>query len=134
MHSAEADERTEPARNADPDIGNRCQPTCGSYDRRGGAACGSCRLERPLDPDPRNGAGKSSLTAWFVDRGFAYLTDELAVLTADGAVAGLPRALMLKRDTDTLVSALPRFACSPSHRAGEDPHVRAEADARSGST
>ncbi len=73
-----------------------------------------------------SGAGKSSLTAWFVDRGFDYLTDELAVLTADGAVAGLPRALMLKRDGDTIVSALPRFACAPSHRAGQTLMFRPE--------
>jgi hypothetical protein len=67
----------------------------------------------------QSGAGKSSLTAWFADKGFAYLTDELAVVTADGGVAGLSRALMLKHDADTIVRALPRLADWPSHRAGE---------------
>lgn len=74
----------------------------------------------------QSGAGKSSLTAWFVDKGFAYLTDELAVLTADGAVAGLSRALMLKRASDTFVSALPRFASSQRHEAGETLMLRPE--------
>ncbi len=76
----------------------------------------------------QSGAGKSSLTAWFVDKGFAYLTDELAVLTADGAVAGFSRALMLKRADDTFLSALPRFASSPRHQAGETLMLRPEPD------
>ena len=71
-----------------------------------------------LIPGP-SGAGKSSLTAWFVDRGFGFLTDELAVLTADGAVAGLARALMLKRDADAIISALPRLAGAATQRADE---------------
>ena len=74
----------------------------------------------------QSGAGKSSLTAWFVDKGFAYLTDELAILTADGAVAGLSRALMLKRAADMFVSALPRFTSSQRHQAGETLMLRPE--------
>jgi len=74
----------------------------------------------------QSGAGKSSLTAWFVDKGFAYLTDELSVLAADGAVAGLSRALMLKRAADTFVSALPRFTSWQRHRAGETLMLRPE--------
>jgi hypothetical protein len=66
-----------------------------------------------------SGAGKSSLTAWFVDKGFDYLTDELAVLLNDGhRLAGLPRALMLKPEADAIVSSFPEFAGCAKQRYG----------------
>ena len=67
----------------------------------------------------QSGAGKSSLTAWFVDRGFTYLTDELSVLCVKGQlITGLARALILKPDADMVVSAFPTFISSIRHRAG----------------
>jgi hypothetical protein len=43
------------------------------------------------------GAGKSSLVAWLIGNGFAYLSDEIGLLFADTMqVLGLPRALVLK--------------------------------------
>jgi hypothetical protein len=56
-----------------------------------------------------SGAGKSSLTAWFVSKGFDYVSDELAVLNGE-AIVGFPRSLMLRSGADTAVSQLPRFA------------------------
>ncbi|MDO8400510.1 MAG: glycosyltransferase [Bradyrhizobium sp.] len=76
-----------------------------------------------------SGAGKSSLTAWLVDKGFSYLTDELVILTAHGALVGLPRALMLKPDADIIISRLPRFADSPSLRVGQNFVLRPDAPA-----
>jgi hypothetical protein len=44
-----------------------------------------------------SGAGKSSLICWLVANGFDYVTDEIVLLRPeDGAVAGLPRAPVVK--------------------------------------
>ena len=64
-----------------------------------------------------SGAGKSSLTAWFVSRGFDYVTDELAVLDGE-AIVGFPRSLMLRPGADTAVSQFPRFAEFTMRQAG----------------
>jgi hypothetical protein len=54
-----------------------------------------------------SGSGKSSLVAWFVEAGFDFLTDELAVLAPDGVLlSGFPRALMLRADADAVVGQL----------------------------
>lgn len=42
------------------------------------------------------GSGKSSSTAWLVDNGFEYLTDEIAIITRAGTIIGFPRALVIK--------------------------------------
>ena len=64
-----------------------------------------------------SGAGKSSLTAWFVHKGFDYVTDELAVLNGE-AIVGFPRSLMLRSGADTAVSQFPRFADFAMRQAG----------------
>jgi hypothetical protein len=56
-----------------------------------------------------SGAGKSSLVAWLVDRGFDYCTDELTVLTTQGGLSFLSRALMLKDNADAALAALPNL-------------------------
>jgi len=43
-----------------------------------------------------SGSGKSSIAAWLLDRGFTYLTDEVAVLLEHGRILGLSRAVVLK--------------------------------------
>ena len=40
-------------------------------------------------PGP-SGSGKSSLAAWLVNRGFDYLSDEIALLTKDDGIVGSP--------------------------------------------
>ena len=57
-----------------------------------------------------SGSGKSSLIAFLLAHDFHYLTDEVAVLIGDSAVAGLPRALILKPGATPNVAALPIFA------------------------
>ena len=64
-----------------------------------------------------SGAGKSSLTAWFVHKGFDYVTDELAVLNSE-AIVGFPRSLMLRSGADTAGSQFPRFADFAMRQAG----------------
>lgn len=74
-----------------------------------------------------SGAGKTSLTAWLVDRGFDFLTDELAVVVAGStALAGLPRALMLKPGADAIVSSWPRFAGCAKRQADSVLMIRPE--------
>jgi hypothetical protein len=51
----------------------------------------------------QTGAGKSTLTAWLVSRGFGYLTDELVfVLWGQNSAQGLTRPLNLKRPARSL--------------------------------
>jgi hypothetical protein len=80
-----------------------------------------------------SGAGKSSLTAWFVSKGFDYVTDELAVLNGEGIV-GFPRSLMLRSGADTAVSQFPRFAGFTMRQAGPALMIQPEnpANARPG--
>jgi len=74
----------------------------------------------------QSGAGKSSLAAWFTDKGFSYLTDELAVLAADGVVAALARALMLKPGAEGIISGLPRLGAMRQMQAGGSLVLRPE--------
>lgn len=78
----------------------------------------------------QSGAGKSSLAAWLFDKGFDYLTDELVVLAADGAVEGLARALILKPDADEIVGGFSRVAPLPRMQAGANLIVRPPFDAQ----
>ena len=64
-----------------------------------------------------SGAGKSSLTAWFVSKGFEYVTDELAAFNGEGIV-GFPRSLMLRSGADTAASQFPQFAEFTMRQAG----------------
>ncbi|MBI5321078.1 glycosyltransferase [Bradyrhizobium sp.] len=77
----------------------------------------------------QSGAGKSSLAAWLFDKGFDYLTDELVVLAADGAIQGLGRALMLKPDADKIVGGFSRVAPLRRLQAGANLIVRPQDDA-----
>jgi hypothetical protein len=74
----------------------------------------------------QSGAGKSSLAAWFADKGFSFLTDELAILAADGAVDGLARALMLKPQAEGIIEELPRLASLRCLEAGGNLVLRPE--------
>jgi len=65
------------------------------------------------------GAGKSTLTAWFVEKGYDYLTDEFALLKSGGALTGFPRAFMLKPGSHDIVGAFSRFSECPGRRFGD---------------
>jgi hypothetical protein len=61
-----------------------------------------------------SGAGKSSLIAWLLDRGYSYITDEIcAVPGKKGAVIGLPRAVVVKSDARQAVERLAMFKGAP---------------------
>lgn len=77
----------------------------------------------------QSGAGKSSLAAWLFDKGFDYITDELVVLAAGGAVQGLARAFMLKPDADKIVGGFSRVAPLRRLQAGANLVVRPQDDA-----
>lgn len=65
------------------------------------------------------GVGKSSLVAWFTDREFEYLTDEIAFLIGDGSkLLGFPRALVLKPGSLELVKAFGAFQGAATVPAG----------------
>ena len=63
-----------------------------------------------------SGAGKSTLVAWLVEKGFSYMTDELAVIADTGGIAGFPRALVLKPGADEIVGAFSRFRSAQTLR------------------
>jgi len=71
------------------------------------------------------GAGKSSLVAWLIGNGFAYLSDEIALLLVEqNGILGLPRALVLKPGSAEKVLALPTYRGAKSVPAGEHIMVR----------
>ena len=78
------------------------------------------------------GSGKTSLSAWFVAKGFRYLSDEVVALVEGGTdVVGFSRAMVVKGEAAGKIEALTAFAA-----AGHDPdrsqhHARARP--RSGS-
>ena len=71
------------------------------------------------------GSGKSSLVAWLIDKGFEYLSDEIALLVAGSdAVIGLPRALVLKPGSTDEVLALPAHRDAKRLAGGECTFLR----------
>jgi hypothetical protein len=63
----------------------------------------------------QTGAGKSSLVAWFVDKGFEYLTDELIVVpTGTPEILGFQRALAVKAGSRDNVADLPALREAPA--------------------
>ena len=65
-----------------------------------------------------DGGGKSSLAAWFIEKGFAYLADDTIVLpAAPGTIAGFPGPLAFKPETLSHVAGLPAFHAASSVRA-----------------
>lgn len=70
------------------------------------------------------GAGKSSLVAWLVDRGFQYLTDEIVLASDDTAISGFSRALVMKPGSYELVRRLPNLAGAKVIPAGSNHLVR----------
>ena len=66
-----------------------------------------------------SGAGKSSLAAWLVDRGFDYLSDEIALLTKDNNIVGFPRAVVVKSGAAEAVQGLSMFQEIPLVKCGE---------------
>ena len=65
-----------------------------------------------------SGSGKTSLVAWLIDKGFEYLTDEIAILTDENAILGFPRALVIKPGGAENVQALSICERSPLIRYG----------------
>ncbi len=72
------------------------------------------------------GAGKSSLAAWFVSKGFSYLTDELVVLRR-GRVLGFPRGLVIKGAVRDQIASLPPFDLASTIRGETSCVLGAEA-------
>jgi len=66
-----------------------------------------------------SGAGKSSLAAWLVDKGFDYLSDEIALLTTDGGITGFRRAIVIKNGAADAVRGLSLFDDVPVAQFGE---------------
>lgn len=67
-----------------------------------------------------SGAGKTSLTAWFVEKGFDYVTDEVAILSQDQRVNGLQRALVLKLGSaEKIIGEFEKFRGAPKLSSGE---------------
>lgn len=65
------------------------------------------------------GSGKSSIVAWFVEKGFRYLSDEVAVLLPGGAeLLGLPRALVVKPGVADKIARFSAFDGGPKVPAG----------------
>lgn len=56
----------------------------------------------------KSGAGKSSVTAWMIAHGFAYLTDELVFLPGDGSgrVIPFPRPLCIKTGSVAVIKKM----------------------------
>ena len=68
----------------------------------------------------REGEGASSLIAWLLEKGFAYLADAVVVLAADaGTIAGFPEPLALAHDRIRHFAELPTLQAAPSLRAGD---------------
>jgi hypothetical protein len=71
-----------------------------------------------------SGSGKSSMIAWLMDRGFEYLTDEVAVLDSAGMLCGMPRALVVKPGAAEKIACLPAFEGAPSVQSGSHTILR----------
>lgn len=71
-----------------------------------------------------SGSGKSSMIAWLMDRGFQYLTDEVAVLDAAGMLSGMPRALVVKPGAAEKITCLPAFEEALSVQSGSHTIIR----------
>ena len=65
-----------------------------------------------------SGSGKSSLVAWLIDKGFGYLTDEIALLKESDRVIGFPRAVVIKSGAADKVQALSIFERLPLVKYG----------------
>ena len=82
---------------------------------RAGAAAWNARAVLIVAPP---GAGKSSLLAWLIEKGFAYVSDDLTTIdAADGAVAGLAGPLAFQRLRLQTIVDLPAFSSSDSLRS-----------------
>ena len=66
-----------------------------------------------------SGAGKSSLASWLADKGFVYLSDEIALLKDATAVIGLSRAVFVKSGAIEAIQALPMCKRVPLVKFGE---------------
>ena len=69
-------------------------------------------------PGP-SGSGKSSLVAWLIDKGFDYLTDEIALLKDGNGIVGFPRAVVVKSGAIETVQNLSIFEQVPLVKYGE---------------
>lgn len=65
-----------------------------------------------------SGSGKSSLTSWLANRGFQYLTDEVALLVDDRKIVGFPRSIVLKPGSAERVAEFSSFRGARSVAAG----------------
>ncbi len=78
-----------------------------------------------------SGSGKSSLTAWFIENGFDYLTDEIVVFSADVPnFAAFARPLVVKSGSSDAVASLKAIASAPSIAVGSDKIILPTAEPR----
>ncbi len=78
-----------------------------------------------------SGSGKSSLTAWFIDNGFDYLTDEIVVFGSDVPnFTAFARPLVLKSGSSVAVASLKAMASAPSIAVGSNKIILPTAEPR----
>lgn len=87
-------------------------------------AAAVCRSDGALLIAGPEGCGKSSLAAWFIEKGFSIIADsQVAIMDDSGALAGFPAPLSFAaKGADHLVM-LHDFASAPMARTGERIHV-----------
>ena len=66
-----------------------------------------------------SGAGKSSLAAWLADKGYVYLSDEIALLKGAAEIVGLTRAIFVKSGAVEAIQGLPMCKRVPLVKFGE---------------
>ena len=78
-----------------------------------------------------SGSGKSSLTAWFIDNGFDYLTDEIVVFDSDVPnFTAFSRPLVLKSGSSVAIASLKAMASAPSIAVGSNQIILPTAEPR----
>ena len=78
-----------------------------------------------------SGSGKSSLTAWFIDNGFDYLTDEIVVFGSDVPnFTAFARPLVVKSGSSLAIASLPTMASAPSIAVGSNKIILPTAKSR----
>ncbi|MGD9502258.1 MAG: glycosyltransferase [Methyloceanibacter sp.] len=66
-----------------------------------------------------SGAGKSSLAAWLADKGYVYLSDEIALLKGASEIVGLTRGVFVKSGAVEAIQSLPMCKRVPLVKFGE---------------
>lgn len=83
----------------------------------------------------REGEGRSSLIAWLIENGFAYLADSVVLVTDDAnRIVGFPEPPALRRSRITHVGELPTLRAAPSVRGDSRVLVQPDPSWRVGDT